>query len=180
MCPPTAIGYAARNAYRRRVSDCNSASAPRHGHDSQRLRRHKTTDSLDGFDLRRGPSELQFISLFGYLQNQCRRRRSSQDHPQQQESGPPYRRNSQNGGGDHSPSAAAAALISVNCSLIEYTEMMNCEEEIRMRQPKRHNSILERHKLLKTKLEASSRLLQFTETRPEEECLMVFALFFLP
>uniref|UniRef100_A0A914GXS4 Uncharacterized protein n=1 Tax=Globodera rostochiensis TaxID=31243 RepID=A0A914GXS4_GLORO len=65
--------------------------------------------------------------------------------------------------GDHKVCATAPEAMPAAAKAID---------EIRQRQPPPH-FVLERHRLLRVKLDASSKLLQFPETRPEDECLMV-------
>ncbi|KAH7720501.1 Protein R01E6.7 [Aphelenchoides avenae] len=131
VCSPSVIGHTAKAAYRRTLIACARHSgkryrnAPRRGKTSPTIRRQSP------------PSEIQFISLFGYLQTQC----NTKPHE--------------------------------NCTNSEYTEMVtHCETDIR---EKSHlaNSDLDRHQLLRVKLDASSRLLQYAETRRDDECLMV-------
>ena len=140
MCPPTAIGQAARNAYQRRVSSCSSNSYPEGDDESNdRLRRNRKHRPI-GQPLS-VPSAIQFISLFGYLQTRCRRRRTTASSG---ETGS-FRRNSQNG------AMAADEIGSNNCSVKEFDEMISsCEEEIRKLQPKRHTSVVDRHQLLRS------------------------------
>ncbi|KHN86554.1 hypothetical protein Tcan_07064 [Toxocara canis] len=83
------------------------------------------------------PNELQFISLFGYLQTQC--------------------------------SIAAHE----NCSVGRYQGMIEtCEEEIRAKTASM-NSDFDRHQVLRLKLDTSKKLLEYTETRRDDECLIV-------
>ncbi|KAH7698507.1 Protein R01E6.7, partial [Aphelenchoides avenae] len=130
VCSPSVIGHTAKAAYRRTLIACARHSgkryrnAPRRGKTSPTIRRQSP------------PSEIQFISLFGYLQTQC----NTKPHE--------------------------------NCTNSEYTEMVtHCETGIR---EKSHlaNSDLDRHQLLRVKLDASSRLLQYAETRRDDECLV--------
>ncbi|CAD5217763.1 unnamed protein product [Bursaphelenchus okinawaensis] len=131
MCAPSTIGHVAKTAYRRKLVMCARQSQKKYRETSTRrkivptiLRQHP-------------PSELQFISLFGYLQTQCHTRPNE------------------------------------NCTNEDYESMTRgCEDDIRQRS-QLSNSDLDRHQLLRIKLDASSRLLPYTETKRADECLMV-------
>ncbi|KAL3117728.1 hypothetical protein niasHT_000904 [Heterodera trifolii] len=152
----------------RRRSSSPHQQRRRHSHQQQQLGGIHRMPSGASIGLLAPPTELQFISLFGYLQIQCR---------------PPIHRKSleAKGGGnrrsqslrDSSAGGYAQPPGIGNCSAPELGEITAlCEDEIRQRQVPPH-FVLERHKLLRVKLDASSKLLQFPETRPEDECLMV-------
>ena len=72
---------------------------------------------------------------FGYLQTQCRRRRVSHNSET-------TRRNSD--------TDSTNSMTVNNCSLSEFTEIMSsCEDEIKLRQPKRTKQEFDRHQLLR-------------------------------
>ncbi|KAI6240176.1 hypothetical protein M3Y99_00505100 [Aphelenchoides fujianensis] len=131
MCSPATIGQIAKAAYRHRVVLCARQAQKKYRDASGTFK--KTPTILKS----QPPSELQFISLFGYLQTQCSTRPNE------------------------------------NCTSEDFNNMiMSCESGIKQRS---HLSTadLERHQLLRIKLDASSRLLPFPETKRADECLMV-------
>ncbi|CAK5010767.1 unnamed protein product [Meloidogyne enterolobii] len=137
-CLPAAIGTAARIAYQKRGPGRQAAG------------------------LLASPSELQFISLFGYLQTQCRPRRRIQNEGGNERSG--------NRRSHFRSEQLNNHYIIANCSDSYIDEIIgDCETEMKKRQPSPYME-LERHKLL-------SKLLQFPETRPEDECMMVRSVF---
>ncbi|KAI3414091.1 hypothetical protein GPALN_011558 [Globodera pallida] len=187
-CAPKQIGQAARMAYGKRVDFClftsreqqqqqqqqqqqHSSDKSAERHQQQQHRRHNhhrqgargdpeefmyRNPSGASIGLLAPPTELQFISLFGYLQIQCPKGSNNRRSQSLRDSAGGYASGGQG-----------------NCSASELNEISTlCEDEIRQRQPPPH-FVLERHRLLRVKLDASSKLLQFPETRPEDECLMV-------
>ncbi|KAI6188363.1 hypothetical protein M3Y98_00346700 [Aphelenchoides besseyi] len=130
MCSPATIGQIAKAAYRHKVVLC-ARQAQKKYRDASSLK--KTPTILKSHP----PTELQFISLFGYLQTQCSTRPNE------------------------------------NCTNEDFSNMItSCESGIRQR-GHLTNSDLERHQLLRIKLDASSRLLPFPETRRLDECLII-------
>uniref|UniRef100_A0A914DU02 Uncharacterized protein n=1 Tax=Acrobeloides nanus TaxID=290746 RepID=A0A914DU02_9BILA len=131
ICSPMTIGRIAKNAYKKQLVEC-AKQTKKHNRDAP-IRKKQPQKFLR----LHAPSELQFVSLFGYLQIQCNT--NSMD----------------------------------NCTNNNFKEMLsNCETAI-LQRSSLVNSDLERHQLLKIKLDASSRLLQYPETNRDNECLMV-------
>jgi hypothetical protein len=133
VCSPSVIGHTAKAAYRKTVVACARHAGKKYRNAPKRIKNAPTIRRQSS------PSELQFISLFGYLQTQC------------------------------------TAKSYENCTNSEFTDMIaSCESDIRQ-QTQLANSDLDRHQLLRTKLDASSRLLQYVETNRVNECLMIRA-----
>lgn len=129
ICPANQVGRHARLAYRKRQVICDRQNQKQY---REATRRRPTSLSRPG-----PPNELQFISLFGYLQTQC--------------------------------SIAAHE----NCSTGRYQGMIEtCEEEIRAKAAS-SNSDFDRHQILRLKLDTSKKLLEYPETRRDDECLVV-------
>uniref|UniRef100_A0A1I8BC21 Uncharacterized protein n=1 Tax=Meloidogyne hapla TaxID=6305 RepID=A0A1I8BC21_MELHA len=161
-CLPAAIGTAARIAYQKRVDGCLLAA---NKIDEGKSLENQKTGPGRPVGLLASPSELQFISLFGYLQTQCRpRRRISSSNDGNERSG--------NRRSHFRSEQLNNQYIIANCSDNYIDEIIgDCENEMKKRQPSPHMQ-LERHRLLRLKLDVSSKLLQFPETRPEDECMM--------
>ncbi|CAK5007239.1 unnamed protein product [Meloidogyne enterolobii] len=165
-CLPAAIGTAARIAYQKRVDGCLLAAKIDEG---KPIEEQKTGPGRQAAGLLASPSELQFISLFGYLQTQCRPRRRIQNEGGNERSG--------NRRSHFRSEQLNNHYIIANCSDSYIDEIIgDCETEMKKRQPSPYME-LERHKLLRLKLDISSKLLQFPETRPEDECMMVRSVF---
>jgi hypothetical protein len=207
MCLPSAVGQTAKLAYRRKLNECSKDAHKKYRQTSQQKSWSAKSSSSNRSPS--PPNEIQFISLFGYLQSQCRRKSNSDNGPEGEMTAV-MSATSQSGQGRRSkegeePTSAEQRQASVrsNCSTHELKELIgSCEAEMKQKLPsantggKRKHVVvdLERHQLLRyskllanvhclnsnkplptsrVKLEASSRLLIYPETRRNDECLMV-------
>ncbi|KAI1708896.1 hypothetical protein DdX_11659 [Ditylenchus destructor] len=183
VCLPAAIGHTAKVSYRKKINECARLGRrhvspvrehyPRKNYRSAQGRRRQTSLRSHSNPL----TELQFISLFGYLQTQCRRTPAASPQLDKVEAG------SVLNFADHRTSAASSSTQGIivsnnqsakdNCTTVEFVEVMeNCEMELRQRSAPKYSE-LDRHQLLRMKLDVSSKLLYYPETNRDEECLIV-------
>uniref|UniRef100_A0A915EC56 Uncharacterized protein n=1 Tax=Ditylenchus dipsaci TaxID=166011 RepID=A0A915EC56_9BILA len=175
------IGQTARTSYRRVLLECSRNRQQQTTSSGQQVTKHRNNRRKAAptiSDRSHPPSEIQFISLFGYLQTQCRKSPTYHSHSQQQQ-----HTNSPKSVNHYYSSLDAAegtvyspGVRPQNCSGQEFQELIeSCEIELTQKDQPTHSD-LERHKLLKIKLDASGKLLHYRETNRIDECLMIRAM----
>jgi len=161
MCLPSAVGQTAKLAYRRKLNECSKDTYKKYRQTSQQ-QKSWSTKSTSSNRFPSPPNELQFISLFGYLQSQCRRKPNSDSGPEGEMTAVMSATQSQGRRSkeEEEPTSAEQrqAPVRSNCSTHELKELIGgCEAEMKQKSPsakmggkRKHVLVdLERHQLLR-------------------------------